>query len=122
MNYPRYQKIACKQIQEYGQVVTFRLREGDSAPPYDPITGHYVEEVTEVATHAVLLRPEEKFLRMGTVAIGDAMLLVGGGTMPQDPDERSTVIVSGEEWRVLSVSRVAPSGLVILYKVFIRRA
>lgn len=119
MNYLRYQKIACKQIKEYGQLVTFRLFDGED---YDPISGQVTRELTEVDAYAVLLSPEEKAVRNGTVKIGDAMLLVGGGKVPRDPDERSTVIMEGQEWQILSVEKVAPSGLVIIYKVFIRKA
>lgn len=120
MNYPRYQKIARDQIARYGQPVTFRFREG--TPSYDPIAGEVTAAVREVECPAVLLSPEEKALSTGTVQVGDAMLLVGGGDLPQDPDETATVVLAGEVWRIVSVSRVSPAGVVILYKVFIRRS
>ena len=120
MDYARYQKIARDQIRKYGQLVTFNLATGPAT--YDPISGQMSQEVLEAETYAVLASPSMKALSTKTIKIGDAVLLIDGRTLPQAPCEEDTVMVGGVEWRVVAVSSVAPSGLVIIYKIFIRKS
>jgi len=120
MDYARYQKIAREQIKKYGQIVTFSLAAGPAS--YNPVLGQNEQEFLEVEAHAVLASPSERGFRGGTLHIGDAVLLVDGGTLPQAPSETDTVFVEGAEWRVLGSDRVSPAGLVIIYKVYIRRS
>lgn len=120
MNYPKYQKVVSKQISKFGQLVTFRFVDGE--PELDPIKGEITHNFLEADAHAVYLSPQDKNKSNATVVNEDARLLVGGDTLPREPDEQTKVIIQGREWEVLSVGRVAPSGLVLLYKLSLKRS
>ena len=121
MDYSRYQKIARDQIAKYGQSVAFHFHV--SSGKYDPVSGKHVASTVETQeTSAVLASPKESAFMGGTIHVGDAVLLIDGGSLTRVPSELDTVSVAGEEWRVVMVSRVAPSNTVIIYKVFIRRS
>lgn len=120
MDLTKFVALAERMIAENGVQVTFRLPSGEGA--YNPIAGTLESEDTQVEAMAVLTRPDEKALSTATIHIGDMMLLVDGAGLPQAPDEKCTVIVQGEEWQVVAVSRVAPAGFPILFKVYIHKA
>lgn len=121
MDYSRYQKIAKDQIAKYGQLVTFHF--SVSGGKYDPVAGkHVANTVEDQETSAVLASPKESAFMGGTIHVGDAVLLIDGGSLARVPSELDTVTVAGAEWRVVAVTRVAPSEIVIIYKVFIRRS
>lgn len=120
MNYPKYQKVVSKQIAKFGQVVTVRFPIGEAE--YDPIKGEVAQEFLEADASAVFLSPDRKNQSRDTVVQEDARLLIGGDTLPQEPTEGCKVIIKGREWQVLSVGQVAPSGLILLYKLSLKRS
>ena len=119
MNYARFQKIAKTQIKRFGQLVTFRL---GSSVEYDPISGEATQEITEDEVHAVLTAPSIREYSGGMIQVGDAILLVDGLSLSREPKDTDTVVVGGEEWRIVVVQKVSPSQSVVLYKVYIRRS
>lgn len=119
MDYGRYQKIVASQIKKYGKVVVFHFHGQED---YDPIAGTANADLCDEEAHAVMVRPDEKSFRTGTVRHGDAALIIDGKTMSRGPTPNDSVTVDGEEWKIISVSRVAPAELVIIYKVYIGRS
>lgn len=119
MDYGRYQKIVASQITKYGKVVVFHFHGPED---YDPIAGTATAELCDEEVRAVMVSPDEKSFRTGTVRHGDAALIIDGKTLSRGPTPNDTVTVDGEEWKILTVSRVAPAELVIIYKVYLRRA
>ena len=121
MNYARYQKIVSAQLKKYGKPVTFHFQEVGGG--YDPISGKMTApSVSDEECLAVLVRPDKRALYTQTVQLNDAALIIDGVTLSRAPNEKDTVTVDGADWRVLSVSWVAPGDLTIIYKVYIRRS
>lgn len=121
MDYLRYQKIARDQIKKYGQVVTFHFPATDTE--YNPITGENTGGADfDESVYAVLASPTERASKSLDIKIGDAVLLIDGGTLEHIPNETCSVTVAGEEWNIVNVSRVAPSTVVIIYKILIRKS
>ena len=121
MDYARYQKIVSTQIKKYGKAVMFHLQaEGGD---YDPISGRMASAtVTDEECMSVMVRPDTKALYTQTINMTDSALIIDGKTLSRAPNERDTVTVDGSDYRILSVSWVAPADLPIIYKVYIRRS
>ena len=119
MNYARFQKIAKTQIKRFGQPVIFRFA---SQGEYDPIQGTVIREITEDQVFAVLTAHSTREYSGGLIQVGDAILLVDGISLSQKLKDTDTVLVAGEEWRIVVVQKVSPSQSVVLYKVYIRRS
>ena len=120
MDLTKFVSLAERMITENGMFVTFKFPTEDGE--YNPITGRVESEDVTIEVMAVQTNPDSKALSTATVHIGDAVLLVDGKNLPKEPDEKCIVTVQGEEWQVVQVSRVAPAGFPILYKVFVRKA
>lgn len=120
MNYARYQKIVSAQLKKYGKPVTFHFQETGGG--YDPISGRMTTSVIDEECLAVLVRPDKRALATQTVQLNDAALIIDGVTLSRAPNEKDTVTVDGADWRIISVSWVAPGDLTIIYKIYIRRS
>lgn len=117
-DYSQFMDMGQEMIAEYGREAVFR----HSAQTYNPVVGRAAEEIGEQRANAVMSSPDEKALAGGTVQTGDGMLLVSGKELGKEPMVNDRVLFGGQEWGVVSVSRVAPNAAAILYKIYIRRA
>lgn len=117
-DYSRFLDMGQRMISRHGALAVFR----HPVQSYNPVIGKPVDEWEEARAMAVLSNPGEKALSGGTIHIGDGMLLVSGADLEKEPLVNDIVIFGGNEWRVVSIARVAPDAGAILYKIYIRRA
>ncbi|NQW12226.1 MAG: hypothetical protein HQ481_20360 [Alphaproteobacteria bacterium] len=114
--------VAARLIARNGTALT--LRRAD-APIYDPATGVVTESVTDIALSGVVeevdISHPDGLVQRGDRIITLAAEPLGDGDPTLDPAPGDTIVLSGTEHRVLSVSATYAGDRPALFRLQVRR-
>ena len=120
-DYTASAETARRMLEQFGQTVTLS-RTSDAA--YDPITGEYTGGGTVTTTaHGVLLPVGDEAGNTlsdgGVVRADDRKFIIDASA---EPDALSTLTdAGGGVWNIVNVVSLAPAGVNVLYKGYVRR-
>ena len=117
-DYSSVVSTAKRLIQKYGALATFTLpSEGGGT---DPVTGEYTEPTSETVTaFGVITNYSSALVDGSIIQKGDNRLLVEAEkTIPQTVQ---SVTIGGTTYQVITVQRISPGGVDIMYQIQVRR-
>jgi hypothetical protein len=115
-NYPKTAENSLKLLTRFGQTVTQRkITQG----VYDPATGANTITYTDTTRKAVMLDFGKGMTQVNGTLIqqGDKQLLVDADA---DIEMQHKFIVGNIEWSIVSIGKVAPAGVAVLYDLHVR--
>jgi hypothetical protein len=118
-NYASIASLASAQLEEFGQTVLLR---NHPTGTYDPGTGENTTPApVDVERKAALFDFAEGLTEEnGTlIQIGDKRCLMEAGVEPSPEDQ--LVTAAGEVYSIARIGAVAPAGVVVIYKLHLRR-
>lgn len=121
--YTRGAATANKQLEKYGQAVTYQAI---TTGTYNPETGTVTNTETEYTGFGALFDFKERqlgtnFAAGSTIEGGDKYALVAPETLTVTPKVNDKLVIGSDTWTVLNIKTLAPAGVLVLYTFHLRK-
>ena len=113
-NYANTAATALRLLQRFGASATIKRT---TAGTYDPSTGTSAETVTSLATTAAVFDYKQSYIDGTLILQGDRYAILSNENEPKQGDHFTW---QGEDFDVVNVKPLAPSGVKVIYEVQIR--
>jgi hypothetical protein len=119
-DYTRPQATALRLIQRFGQAAVLSRM---TTSTYNPTTSKAVPSGVQENVQVVML-PYSTFLTNvpgSTITQEDQKVYMAYGGNAGDPNPDDMLNIGGQTYTIMSVSRLAPAGVVVFYELQVRR-
>ena len=103
-------------IADFGQPVTIST---DTLPVYDPVTGTATTTQLDETSVGVITSFESKDVNNTSILQSDKKLILSAIGITQIKSN-SSVVIGTEQYSVISISKVAPAGVTVIYELQLR--
>ena len=107
---------ALSLLVKFGQSITLSRETGGST---DPITGVVTPGTdASVVTTGIIKPYPDAMIDGARILDSDRELIISNEQVPQPTDKP---IIGGEEWSIVNITTISPSGADVIYKIQVRR-
>ena len=108
--------IAVELLKEFGQLITIKQK---TDKQYDPATGSHQQTMEAYTGYGCALNYKSNEIDGTRILTGDMVVLLENiATTPVIGD---SVLVNGMEMRLISIERVSPANIDVIYKLQVRQ-
>lgn len=108
--------VAADLLKEFGQLITIKRKTGEQ---YDPATGSNQQAIETYTGYGCAFHYSNNEIDGMRILTGDMVVLLEN--MATTPVIGDSVLVNGMEMRLISIERVSPANIDVIYKLQVRQ-